>query len=196
MLICMFSWKWVRSEQHKPQVGTVNNSQNSAATMNWERVIPLQYIFWVSLSLNPSFLWRILRKLLLRQATCVYTPLHQCLLFSIQHSECPPRLPLTRCDSSRGWECGIDLHRVCDLQDRDAAIGQADGHHGGTGRVPLQVVDHGCTSWVLGQFVTSKCLFLLFCLLGKTNTWDTQSGAQHQTLLKSQFKAVLDLTIN
>lgn len=181
MLICMFSWKCVKPETGKSQVSTSDNSQDSAAAINWERVIPLQYIFWVSLSLNPSFLWRILRDLLLRQAACVYTPLNLHLLFGAQHSECPPRLPLTTCDSSRGWEGGIDLHGVCDLQDRDAAIGQADGHHGGTGRVPLQVIDHGCASRVLGQFVTSKSVFLLFCLLGKTNTRDSQS--EHKTKL-------------
>lgn len=34
--------------QHEPQVGTFDNSTDWAATINWERVIPLWHIFWVS----------------------------------------------------------------------------------------------------------------------------------------------------
>lgn len=88
-------------------------------------------------------------------------------------------LPLTRCNGDGGRQRGVHFHRVRDLQDGDAAIGQADGHHGRAGGVPLQVVDHRCISRVLGQFVIRKCTFLLFCLSEKTNTWDGQSWAQN-----------------
>ena len=121
----------------------LTNSQDTAPPINFAT-------HFLSLREFKFFLWRIfLRNLLPRQTACLSTPINLLVLFSVWHSVRYPRQPLTRCNSYRGRQRGIHFHRVHDLQDRDAAIGQADGHHGRTSGVPLQVIDHCCATRVL-----------------------------------------------
>lgn len=165
----------------KPQAGTpvVSNSLAAAPPINWERAVTSHPIFGVLGILNPSCLQFLLffkKPPPWDKLSYAYPP----LFLSAQHSAPRPRLPLTRCNSHRGRQRGVHFDRVRDLQDGDAAIRQADGHHGGASRVPLQVIDHRCASRVLGQFVISKGTFLLFRLLQKTNIWDSQTEHENK----------------
>lgn len=156
----------------KPQASTSTVDSNSLAAappINWERAVTSHPIFRVLGILNPSCLQFLLFFKKPSPETNFLTPTYPPVFLSAQHSAPCPRLPLTRRNSHRGRQRGVHFDRVRDLQDRDAAIGQAYGHHGGASRVPLQVIDHRCASRVLGQFVISKGTFLLFRLLQNTN---------------------------